>query len=374
VTIDNETQSNHYTGSGVGPYTFNFKVYLSSQLKVYKTLIASPFTQTELVYTTDYTFDAGSVGADTGSITLVASLSSSYYLDIWRNVDFTQIASFVTQKKFDAAAIEKAYDYARMVDLELKRGVDRSIKLAATDDPSTYPVTLPAATALANTVIGFNSTSQLTVFGIGNTSFVPLSNATPQALGSAAAGTSSLASRGDHVHPTTGLTLTSRSIATTAPLTGGGDLSEDRTLAVSNATTGAVGVVILATDGLTTANTAVQGSDTRLLSKYVFCCPMAVATTTVFPVIPCETGAVTMANTCIQTAPVGTALNATLQLVYLGNMAVQSNFATLSIAVNTTVLNTSFNSVATNTSLGMTMTVTAIGNTTAGTNLTVKVK
>lgn len=39
-----------------------------------------------------------------------------------------------------------------------------------------------------------------------------------------------------------------RSIATTAPLTGGGDLSADRTLAISGATTGAVGVVQLAGD------------------------------------------------------------------------------------------------------------------------------
>lgn len=50
---------------------------------------------------------------------------------------------------------------------------------------------------------------------------------------------------------------TSRSIATTAPLTGGGDLSADRTLGVSNASAGAVGVVQLAGDlgGTATAPT-----------------------------------------------------------------------------------------------------------------------
>lgn len=42
--------------------------------------------------------------------------------------------------------------------------------------------------------------------------------------------------------------VATRSIATTAPLTGGGDLSTDRTIAVANATTGAVGVVQLAGD------------------------------------------------------------------------------------------------------------------------------
>jgi hypothetical protein len=52
-----------------------------------------------------------------------------------------------------------------------------------------------------------------------------------------------------------GVPATTRSIATTAPLAGGGDLSADRTLTVANATTGAVGVVQLAGDltGIATA-------------------------------------------------------------------------------------------------------------------------
>jgi hypothetical protein len=51
-----------------------------------------------------------------------------------------------------------------------------------------------------------------------------------------------------------------RSIATTAPLTGGGDLSADRTLGVSAATTGAVGVVQLAGDlGGTATSPTVPG-------------------------------------------------------------------------------------------------------------------
>ncbi|MEV6341326.1 hypothetical protein AB0M12_42230 [Nocardia vinacea] len=71
---------------------------------------------------------------------------------------------------------------------------------------------------------------------------------------------------------------TSRTISTTAPLTGGGDLSADRTLAVSDATTSAKGVVQLA--GIlagtaaspafnaaafgTSSSTACAGNDSRL--------------------------------------------------------------------------------------------------------------
>lgn len=47
---------------------------------------------------------------------------------------------------------------------------------------------------------------------------------------------------------TAALVTNSRSISTTAPLTGGGDLSSDRTLTVSSASSSATGVVELATD------------------------------------------------------------------------------------------------------------------------------
>lgn len=60
---------------------------------------------------------------------------------------------------------------------------------------------------------------------------------------------------------------TARSIATTAPLSGGGDLSGDRTLAVSNATTGAVGVVQLAGDLAGTATAPVIATGAVTSSK-----------------------------------------------------------------------------------------------------------
>jgi hypothetical protein len=57
---------------------------------------------------------------------------------------------------------------------------------------------------------------------------------------------------------------TSRTINTTSPLSGGGDLSADRTLSVSAATTTTTGVVELATDGENAASVVVQGNDARL--------------------------------------------------------------------------------------------------------------
>jgi hypothetical protein len=64
---------------------------------------------------------------------------------------------------------------------------------------------------------------------------------------------------------TGGAPPSSRTISTTAPLTGGGDLSANRTFAVSAASTSATGVVQLATPSSdTTAGHVVQASDARL--------------------------------------------------------------------------------------------------------------
>lgn len=80
---------------------------------------------------------------------------------------------------------------------------------------------------------------------------------------------------------------TTRTITTTAPLTGGGSLAADRTLAISAATTSQSGVVMLATDGAATG--VVQGSDSRLsnarASALPFTLPVRLVTvsTTIVP-------------------------------------------------------------------------------------------
>jgi len=106
-------------------------------------------------------------------------------------------------------------------------------------------------------------TSVFTGDGTGATKGVYYANAT---------GTSGL-----EWNPTTPRTLTlpnvsgtllhtARTISTTAPLSGGGDLSADRTLSVAAATTTSTGVVELATDGEAIAGVVVQGNDSRLVA------------------------------------------------------------------------------------------------------------
>lgn len=92
-----------------------------------------------------------------------------------------------------------------------------------------------------------------------------LSNITPVALGVAAAGTGTEASRNDHRHamPTAsdvGAVPTARTVSTTAPLSGGGALSGDLILTVATATTLAVGVVQLSTTTPQALGTAAAGT------------------------------------------------------------------------------------------------------------------
>jgi hypothetical protein len=425
VTVTNESYFVEYTGSGTGPYTVPFKIITYTDLKVVKKLIASPYTETTLSYTTDWTVAIGTDASQTSAVTLVSSLSSSYKLIICINTPLKQNSSFRSQRDRDAATDENTHDTCRNVDKRLKRMIDGALRLSDSENPSSFSLQLPPSSDRANSVLGFDGNGNTTIYEIGDgLQLVQYSDSIPQSLGTANAGASNTASRGDHVHPAITVTavapitgggntgsdfsigvsnattsnagvvvlaadgntsantavqgndsrLTAKTLSVTAPITGGGNTQSNTTIGVSNATTSNTGVVILAADGNTSANTAVQGSDSRLLPKYVFCCPAAVANTTVFPVIPCEIGAVTTANCSLQNAAVGSALNATVQLVHLGNMAVASNFATISFNANATSCNTGFNSTSTNTAVGMTIVVTAVGNTTAGTNLTVKVK
>jgi hypothetical protein len=78
---------------------------------------------------------------------------------------------------------------------------------------------------------------------------------------------SQLANDAGYLTSLTGAVPTSRQINTTAPLTGGGDLSADRTLAISAATTGAAGSMSSADktklDGIATGATVYTDTDAR---------------------------------------------------------------------------------------------------------------
>lgn len=161
MTISNNVQRAVYTGSGTtGPFTFSFKVLSEDQVRVIKRLIADPYTETELVIDTDYTVTI--TGPNAGTVTLLASLSSSYQLIILRSMEFTQQSAFRTQGQQNAASWENAFDTAAMATLQVKKAVDGSIRIPDSEDPDAYSLTLAPAADRAGTVPYFNASGVLT--------------------------------------------------------------------------------------------------------------------------------------------------------------------------------------------------------------------
>jgi hypothetical protein len=129
MSVSSTTNQVIYTGSGTtGPFDFTFKIYANTDLLVQKYTIASD-TSTDLVLTTDYTVTInGDLG---GTVTLTASLSSSYKLVITRQLPMTQAINYVPNDPFPAETHEEGLDRAAMRDQQLQEQLDRAVKVVA---------------------------------------------------------------------------------------------------------------------------------------------------------------------------------------------------------------------------------------------------
>ena len=132
MTIETTTNRISYTGSGTtGPFSFPYYFLADGDLTVIKTTIADG-TEETLTITTDYTV-SGAGEAAGGSVTLVATLSSSYKLTIIRDPDILQPADYPANDRFPAATHEQALDRATMILQRLKDYIDRSFRLSDGD-------------------------------------------------------------------------------------------------------------------------------------------------------------------------------------------------------------------------------------------------
>lgn len=166
MTITSEVSRTRAIGNGsTATYSFTFKVASQAHLQV---TVRSPDDdlETELTLTTDYTVTLNANG--TGSITLVDSnqdwIDGSGYLDtdwvivIRRVVPLKQETDIRNQGAFYPEAHEDAFDYAIMAVQQVKDEVDRSFKVAETDDPLT--LRLPSATERASQFLGFDASGE----------------------------------------------------------------------------------------------------------------------------------------------------------------------------------------------------------------------
>lgn len=161
MTISSTNSRMTYTGNGsVSSYSFTYKIFDEGDLLV--TVKDTDGVETTLTITTDYTVTMNANG--TGSIQLVSSgqdwltggnLTTGYRLVIRRVVEVVQETDIRNQGEFFPEVHEDAFDYQTMIQQQQQDEIDRSIKVAETDDPLTF--NLPTQEERASQFLAFDA-------------------------------------------------------------------------------------------------------------------------------------------------------------------------------------------------------------------------
>lgn len=121
MTVENITPITRKVYTGPGEYTFTFKVYDATTVKA--THISAAGVETVLVYGIDYTVTLNS-GTDGGHIDTTSPASSGGYLDVFRELQFSQDLDLVGQGKFDPETLERGFDEAIMRLQQMQATID----------------------------------------------------------------------------------------------------------------------------------------------------------------------------------------------------------------------------------------------------------
>lgn len=163
MTVNVETNRVPYIGAGiVGPFAITFPFLANADIKVIKTLIAAPFTQTVLVLTTDYTL-TGAGAAAGGTLTLVAALPATYTLTIYRDPAVTQVVDYLPNDGFPAETHERALDRLTMICNRFRDLLARAFRLS---DGDTSGIDLTITAPVANAFIKINAAATALEFGL----------------------------------------------------------------------------------------------------------------------------------------------------------------------------------------------------------------
>lgn len=145
-------------------FPYGFKIFAATDLEVKVRDAAG--VETTLTYLTHYTVTGVGVKAG-GNVALVngafawldgdGDLASGYAMTIRRVRPLTQSTDIRNQGGFFADAHEDTFDHLMMVDQQQQDEIDRSLKIATTEDGSLSATVVPAAAQRANRVLGFNS-------------------------------------------------------------------------------------------------------------------------------------------------------------------------------------------------------------------------
>lgn len=183
-----------YTGSGTtGPFDFDFKIFVSSELLVQKYTIATE-TVVDLTETTDYDVTIDQDG--TGHIDTVVAVTSAYKLIITRTLPLTQEISYVENDKFPSASHEEGLDRGVMIAQQLQEQIDRCVKVipGSTSVPSLSDITAAvndaeAAQAAAEVAQGLAEDAKDDAVAAKNAAEAAAGTFTPASQAEAEAGT-----------------------------------------------------------------------------------------------------------------------------------------------------------------------------------------
>ncbi len=173
MTISSAVCVNQYTGNGAtATYAFSFRILAEADLLV--TSVTTAGVESTLVLDTDYTVSWEEGDAD-GTITLTAgNLTSGYGLTIRRERDMTQTTDIRNGGPFFQELVENALDHQTMLSQQLQAQVDRSLKVAETDDTD-LDMTLPVAADRASNYLAFDADGEPIASSGGISASVPVS-------------------------------------------------------------------------------------------------------------------------------------------------------------------------------------------------------
>lgn len=197
MTVSSTTSRWSYTGNGtVGPFAYTTEIFANTDLKVY-------VDGTLKTLTTHYTVTVGTSGNVTFTVGNEPANGSNVV--IVKDVPNTQASSLPLGGAFPSTTVEDMVDKLTILVQQVVTRVTGRV-LRQPDSDASNIGELPAKASRLGKYLRFNSTSgDPEVVSLSDIGSGAASDSSPQALGTAAAGTSTDYSRGDHVHPTTGI-------------------------------------------------------------------------------------------------------------------------------------------------------------------------
>ena len=244
-----------YIGDGfTTQFPFSFPIFTDEDLEV---------SLDDAKISSGYTVD-GAGASDGGSVFFDTPPVSSTIVTLRRRLTIQRLSDFQASGEFRAKVINDELDYQTAALQEVDTEVQRSVRLAPTDEQAT--LTLPAKADRSNKVLGFDSdgnATALTLADRGDGSASALDDLTDVNISSPNDGQALVWNNGAGEWQ-------AQTVSGAGDLLSSANLSDvtDAATAFANikqdATTTSTGVVELATDGETASGKAVQADDARL--------------------------------------------------------------------------------------------------------------